>query len=204
MSLPSAFRFAAAALVLVPGFAPITYHFGVSPQRTNITFESRADVETILGSTMDLAGEAVFDEEAGTVRCDLSVAVDSLRTGIPLRDEHLRSDAWLDAKKHPTITFKATSSRRKEGADNVLVVEGDFTMKGKTRPLTVDVKFRKISAETAKKSKLEEGEWVRFSTSFPVKLADHDVRIPDGVGPKVAETWTVKFEAYASTVKKKA
>jgi polyisoprenoid-binding protein YceI len=191
----------AAAVVLPP--AAVTYYFGVSAPRTNIAFESHADVETIIGSSSSLEGAAKLDEKAGTVEVELKTPVRSLKTGIAQRDEHLRSDEWLDADKFPDLTFKSTASKLKKGETNVYVVDGDFTMHGVKKALSVEVKLKKIPAEVVKKTRMEDGDWVKFSTSFTVKLSDHGVKIPDGLGPKVEDAWTVKFDAFASTVKGK-
>jgi polyisoprenoid-binding protein YceI len=199
-TLPSVCLLASvAALVAAP--EAVTYHFGVSAPRTNIAFESRAEIETIIGSSNDLTGTAKLDEKAGTVECDLTVPVKSLKTGIDLRDEHLRSDAWLDADKFPNLVFKSKKGEKKKGEENVYVVEGEFTMHGKTKTVSCEVKVKKISEEVVKRTRMEPGNWVKFSTTFAVKLSDFGVTIPEHVGPKVADEWTVKFDAFASTVK---
>jgi polyisoprenoid-binding protein YceI len=184
-----------------PSLAAVKYHFGVSTPRTNIAFESRAELETIIGSSNELSGFAELDEKAGTISAELSVPVKSLKTGIDLRDEHLRSDAWLDADKFPNLVFKTTKAAKKKGEENIYVVDGDFTMHGKTKSISVEVKVKKISDEVVKKTRMEPGQWMKFSTSFTVKLSDFGVTIPEHVGPKVDDAWTVKFDAFASTVK---
>ena len=90
--------------------ADTTYHFGVSEQRTNITFQSETDFETILGSSRSLSGSATVDLSAGTIQAELSVPIESMRTGIDLRDKHMKSGMWMDAKKFPNITFKTGSA----------------------------------------------------------------------------------------------
>ena len=193
----------AVALTAVATLPPaaVTYHFGVSTPRTNIAFESRAELETIIGSSNELEGTAKLDEKAGEVTAELKVAVNSLKTGIDERDKHLRSDDWLDSDKFPNIEFKVTKSSKKKGEDNIYLVEGDFTMHGKTKSISTEVKVKKISADVVKRTRMEPGEWVKFSTTFSVKLSDFGVTIPEHVGPKVDDTWTVKFDAFASTVK---
>ena len=198
-SIALAVALTAAAATLPP--AAVTYHFGVSTPRTNIAFESRAELETIIGSSNELEGTAKLDEKAGEVTAELKVAVNSLKTGIDERDKHLRSDDWLDSDKFPNIEFKVTKSSKKKGEDNIYLVEGDFTMHGKTKSISTEVKVKKISADVVKRTRMEPGEWVKFSTTFSVKLSDFGVTIPEHVGPKVDDTWTVKFDAFASTVK---
>lgn len=173
------------------------YHFGVSDQRTNITFQSETDFETILGSSKKLAGTAVADLEEGKAEISLAVPVASLRTGIDLRDEHLRSPMWLDAEKYPTISF--VSSEAKKVSHNRWKIRGTFTLHGVSRELTTTVDVRSIPAALAKEAGLEGGEWIRITAPFKVKLSDFGVRIPGKAAAKVNDTWEVHIQAYAST-----
>ena len=59
-----------------------------------------------------------------------SLDVATIDTGIDLRNNHLRSNDYFDAKKYPKIIFK-TKSITSEGG--VLVATGDLTIKGVTR-----------------------------------------------------------------------
>src|SRR5260221_2536861 len=90
---------ASATLPAFAGGGKTTYHFGAAQNRTNITFESKADLETIIGSSQSIEGSATINWEAGTGKVALSVPVASLRTGIDARDGHLRSENWLNAEK---------------------------------------------------------------------------------------------------------
>ena len=106
---------AMAALVVSPARATSglkTYYFGVSDQRTNITFESETDFEIILGSSHKLSGTTEVNFDNGTAQVHVVVPVASLRTGIDLRDEHLRSAMWLDAEQHPNLSFVSKKAWR--------------------------------------------------------------------------------------------
>ena len=52
-------------------------------------------------------------------------------------DEHLRSADFFDAAKFPTATFKST--KVEAAGTNKLTVTGDLTVKGITKPVTLDV-----------------------------------------------------------------
>ncbi|UUZ63957.1 YceI family protein [Polaromonas sp. P1-6] len=88
-----------------------------------------------------------FDKVDATVTLDLenqvgsvevSIDVQSVSTGSLLFDQVLRSDMFFDADKFPVITFK--SSRLSFGKfDDVAAVEGNLTIKGITRPVTLTV-----------------------------------------------------------------
>ena len=177
--------------------APETYHFGVSQQRTNITFESETDFETVLGVSNQAKGTLEADLEKGNAKIEVEVPVASLRTGIDLRDEHLRSPMWLDADKYPTIAFSSSSARRI--SRNQWEITGQFTMHGVTREITVTADVRAIPEKAAKSAGLEGGSWLRVSVPFDVSLADYGVKIPKMAAAKVDDTWKVRFLVYAST-----
>ncbi|MBK6756085.1 MAG: YceI family protein [Flavobacteriales bacterium] len=55
------------------------------------------------------------------------------------RDKHLRSADFFDAEKHPHLEFKGTAMEHVSGSDYKLT--GDLTIKGITKPVTLDVEF---------------------------------------------------------------
>ena len=174
-----------------------TYHFGVSPQNTNVTFESETDFETILGSTREIHGTAVVDFEGGSAQTTLEVPVETLRTGIDLRDKHLRSGMWLDSKKYPTISFVSTGARKVD--DTHWEIHGTFSMHGESRELSTIVDVRPIPADVAKQAGLGKGAWIRITAPFEITLSDFGVVIPKKPAQRVNDTWKVKVQAFAST-----
>jgi len=191
------------ALTMLPGLSGFagaseqTYYFGLSDQRTNITFQSETDFETVLGSSHELRGSAVADFDSGEASVELEVPVASLRTGIDLRDEHLRSPMWLDAESHGTISF--VSKNAKKAGRNRWKVEGTFTMHGVSREISTVVDVREIPSDLAAKAGLEAGDWIRITAPFEIKLSDFGVKVPEMAAAKVDDTWEVRVQAYAST-----
>jgi polyisoprenoid-binding protein YceI len=177
--------------------ADTTYHFGTVSQRTNVTFESQTDFEVILGSTNQINGIVAGDLEKGVGSISVEVPVASLKTGIDMRDMHLRSPMWLDAEKYPNITFTSTSARHRRGS--TWEVRGILTLHGVSREVTVKADVRPISAAVAQSAGLEPGDWVRVSAPFNIKLSEFGVKIPDMAAAKVNDLWTVKILAYATT-----
>jgi polyisoprenoid-binding protein YceI len=184
---------ALATLFLLPAVATAQeYSFDVDPKLVVITFESRMEIEDILGTTHTVSGTARLDPKGGSFR--IEVPVDSLRTGIDMRDQHLRSDAWLDAAQFPTIRFEGQDIR-KEG-DTKASVSGTFTLHGVSKPLSVTLDIRRIPSEQGTKLGLAEGDWVRIRGEFPVKLSDFGVTIPSMAAAKVSDVWTVKVSLF--------
>lgn len=79
---------------------------------------------------------------------DSSVTVDvelaSIDTREPNRDEHLRTNDFFDVPSHPTMSFKST---KVTGSGNRWQVTGDLTLKGATKPVTLDVSFEGAGAD---------------------------------------------------------
>ncbi len=186
---------AALALTLLPLHASAEqYTFDTHSKYVNITFESRMPIEDIVGTTHSLKGKLSGSEERGW-RFELVVPVSSLRTGVDLRDEHLRSEMWLDAARHPEITFAGKEVKRL--APNRFRVKGDLTLRGVTRPLTLEVQARKIPMEQARAAGLGSEEWLRLRGDFTVRLSDFGVKIPGMAAAKVNDAWTVRLSLFA-------
>lgn len=79
--------------------------------------------------------EAAPDYHDSKVRGAVETA--SIDTNEPRRDEHLRSEDFFDAERHPTISFESTSIEHVGRGD--YRVTGELTMHGETRPVTFDV-----------------------------------------------------------------
>ena len=201
MKLLTILSAALAGLAFGPSPDETTFYVGHHTKFVNITFESQADIETIIGTTMVAKGTIKADLEKGTGSVTLSVPVASMKTGIDMRDEHLRSKDWLDAAKFPDITFVSKKVEAAKDAKNRVTVTGDFSMHGVTKEMTVTVEWKELPAEAVQKAKFPEGRWLKYSTEFDVKLSDHGVKIPDFVVGKVSETWKVKISLFAGTAK---
>lgn len=89
-----------------------------------------------------------FDGKITAAKDDLSDAVfeitiesASLNTDLEMRDKHLKSEDMFDVEKFPAITFKSTSFKKKKvkGKNNQYTMVGDLTIKGVTKPVTMEV-----------------------------------------------------------------
>jgi polyisoprenoid-binding protein YceI len=94
----------------------------------------------VRGHFKNIAGTLEFDP-AQPERAHAEVTFDaaSLWSGQPDRDEHLRSEDFLDVARHPRITFRST--RVEPMARNEFRVTGDLSIRGVTRPVTLDVRY---------------------------------------------------------------
>lgn len=116
--------------------APVTY--GVDGSHTFPRFSySHFGYSTQLSSFKNTTGKVVFDAEAKTGSVDITIDMKAVNTGFEVFDSHLQGEDFFDTAKFPTATFKSTKVVF-EG-DKPKTVEGNLTIKGVTKPVTLTV-----------------------------------------------------------------
>jgi polyisoprenoid-binding protein YceI len=88
------------------------------------------------------SGKVVLDPVAKTGSVDVVIDTTSVDTGSALFNEHIQGEDFLDTAKYPTATFKSTSV--KFDGDTPVAVEGNLTMKGITKPVTLRITSFKL------------------------------------------------------------
>ena len=83
------------------------------------------------------SGTITLNRAAKTGSVDVVIDAKSVNTGYPLFNEHIQGEDFFDTAKYPTITFK--SKALKFDGDKLASVDGDLTIKGVTRPVTLTV-----------------------------------------------------------------
>lgn len=81
-------------------------------------------------------GDAQFSTAS---KVEFTADVNSINTNNEQRDTHLKSPDFFDATQHAEITFVGSKYEKKSGDDYQL--HGNLTIKGITKPVTVDVEF---------------------------------------------------------------
>jgi polyisoprenoid-binding protein YceI len=112
--------------------------WAIDPVHSSISFSVRHLVVSKVRGTFESFSGAVVVAEDGTPSVTAEIAVDSLNTGNEQREAHLKSADFFDAEKYPTATFVSTGVRA-DGDDYVL--DGDFTLKGVTKPIELKLAF---------------------------------------------------------------
>jgi polyisoprenoid-binding protein YceI len=91
----------------------------------------RGDFGAVTG-TVDYNGKDVT-----TAKINATIDVKSISTRVDKRDEHLKSDDFLDVANHPTMTFVSTSITPKgNGKYNMA---GNLTIRGTTKPVVFEL-----------------------------------------------------------------
>lgn len=115
---------------------PVTY--SIDPMHTAPRFEyNHFGLSSQIQRFDKTTGVIVYDAAARTGSVDISIDVASINTGVPLLNEHLQGEAFFDVAHFPTITYKSTRVEFKDGKP--AEVEGNLTVKGITRPVTLEI-----------------------------------------------------------------
>lgn len=114
-----------------------TETFEIDPEHTAVTFKVRHLFSKVPGRFTDFSGTLWIDRaDYSKSRVEVTIQAASVDTDQEQRDNHLRSDAFFDVAKHPTLTFKSTAVRPQ--GDKKLAIEGDLTIRGVTKHVTLD------------------------------------------------------------------
>ena len=119
----------------------LTGSYTIDATHSRIGFVARhAMVTKVRGSFNEFAGSGQLDlENPSNSRVELTIQTASIDTRNADRDAHLRSNDFFDMENHPQIRFVSTATERVD-ADHYRVT-GDLTIKGVTKPVTVDFEY---------------------------------------------------------------
>jgi polyisoprenoid-binding protein YceI len=128
---------AIAAAITTPAFAaPET--FTVDPRHTFPSFEvSHLGFSTQRGRFNASSGKITLDRAAQKGSIDVVIDTRSVDTGLDKLEDHLRGEDFFNVAKYPTITFK--SGTVKFNGDVPVAAEGELTMLGVTKPVTLTI-----------------------------------------------------------------
>ena len=171
--------------------------------RNQATFFSETPLEDINGLTNDVRGSVIFDvEDITTLRGSISISTASIKTGIELRDGHLRSADWLDADSYPEITFiiKSVADVKSVESNKLTAkVTGDFTVHGITKGVTTDVTMTYLD-ESEQTKKRAPGDLFGVQATFNITLSDYGVEHMV-LGEKVSDSIEVGVNIVGSNSK---
>jgi polyisoprenoid-binding protein YceI len=126
--------------------ADLTGTWDIDASHSTVGFAAKhAVVATTRGHFTSFTGGATIDAaspENSSAWLDVDVA--SITTGNEQRDGHLKSPDFFDIENHPTMTFRSTSAKVD---DDELVLTGDLTINGVTKPVDVVWEFGGIAGD---------------------------------------------------------
>lgn len=110
----------------------------LEPNNSNVRFEiDHFNTSTNSGGFYNLTGQLDYDKSAKTGNIALVIPINSLNTGNAAFDTVLKSADFFDAEKFPLASFKSTKWYFANTGGDVTQVDGNLTMHGITKPITL-------------------------------------------------------------------
>lgn len=115
--------------------------WAIDPTHSEVGFVARHLMVTkVRGSFTDVAGTVHVKDDVTESVADVTIRTASVATGTADRDGHLKSADFFDVENHPEIRFVSTAFTGD-------TLTGDLTIKGVTKPVTLDVDFNGVATD---------------------------------------------------------
>ncbi len=183
-------------------------YFGIDDPRGRdvLTFDSKAPLEKIVGTTSKITGHIQVNPKDITKGLKAAFALDlaSLKTGIDKRDEHMR-DNFLETAKYPTAMLtidkvtKASDKMLMDGKTLMVDAEGTLSLHGVKNTVQLeDITVTYFDESEATKGRLP-GDLLIINGGFSLNLPDYSIEVPQFIFLKLAETIKVSVDLAGST-----
>lgn len=163
--------------------APASFDFKDPKGVNNARFNLDAPLEAISGSANGVAGTILFDPaDPSSAKGKITVATSSLRVPNSMMQDHMLGEKWLDASKHPEISFEAKQLKNvKTSGDTTLAdVTGIFTLKGVSKEITVPAKFTYLKDKLSQRVPNQKGDLLVVRADFSIKRSDFNINPGQG------------------------
>jgi polyisoprenoid-binding protein YceI len=122
----------------------------IDPENTTIEFAiGKPSIHRVRGQFNGVRGWAVaFGETADDALIQVEIDAASIDTRLGLRDWHLRTGQFLGVERFPTISFTGTGVE--DRGQNGIRVFGDLTIRGITRPISLDAAVERHTRDRAR------------------------------------------------------
>jgi polyisoprenoid-binding protein YceI len=176
--------------VQIPGYVVGTWDIDASHSTVGFSVRHMM-VSKVRGYFREFSGEIVTAEDPAQSSVTATIDLGSIDTRQEQRDAHIRSADFFDVENHPQMTFRSTAVRT-DGAD--WTVEGDLTIKGITKPVTLALELNGFGPDAYG------GTRAGFSAKTEISRSEFgvDIQMPmDGGGVVVGDKITVELEIEA-------
>lgn len=175
------------ATTSIPGYLAGTWDIDTAHSDVSFTVRHMM-VSKVRGRFGTFTGEIVTGESLGDSTVNATIDATSIDTNNEQRDGHIRSADFFDVENHPQWTFRSTGVRTDDGD---LVLDGELTIKGVTRPVVLALEVNGFGPDAWG------GTRAGFSASTTIDRNDFgvDIKMPlDGGGVVVSDKVQLSLE----------
>lgn len=113
--------------------------WNIDPSHSAVEFSVRhLMISKVKGSFKSFSGSVTIPEDPYQASVQVSIDPSSIDTGDATRDNHLRSGDFFEVEKYPVAEYVSSSVRP---AGDGYLVDGQLTLHGVTRPVTLELEF---------------------------------------------------------------
>jgi len=154
--------------------------YGFHPDQGKVSFMAKGKpaLISINGTAEGLSGTLL--ESSGKLAGEISFELKRLKTGIELRDTHMK-DKYLEVEKYPHATLKIEKMDLAKPGQS-FAFAGTLSLHGVSKPIKGEAKLTN-----------EKGQW-GVTAEFPIQLSQFGITIPNFQGITVAEDVQVKID----------
>ncbi len=161
-------------------FAATNYIF--SPEKGSVEFKTKGwpNLITIKGQGQGVTGELKEDDKKLSGK--LLFQLDTLNTGIDLRDDHMKNK-YLEVKKYPEASLTLTDVSLPKENDGEINFKAELSLHGTTKTVTGVAQLE------------SENDTVKMTAEIPINLSDFKIETPSYKGITIAEKVNITFES---------
>jgi polyisoprenoid-binding protein YceI len=162
----------------------------IDPAHSEVSFKVRHLMSKVRGSFDKFSGTVAIAEDVAASHATAEIDVTSVDTRNADRDAHIRSKDILGTDEHQNLTF-STTGVRSEGGD--YLVDGTLTVKGVTRPVTLNVEFNGVGPDPWG------GTRAGFTATTEISRKDYGIEfnVPVGEGALLGDKVEIQLEIQA-------
>ncbi|MDP8959823.1 MAG: YceI family protein [Actinomycetota bacterium] len=141
--------------------------YRIDPAHSSVEFVSRhLMLARVRGRFQRFSGYLEVAEDPRHSTVEVTIEAASIDTNEEQRDNHLRSEDFLYVEEYPEITFRSTGA---QFTDDRWQVSGELTIRGQTRPTTLEVEFLGLIRDPYQQDK------ALFSATTKLSREDYDI-----------------------------
>ncbi len=153
------------------------------PAHTNIQVTwNHVGFSFLSANFSEFEGSLEFEEgDIANAKADFAVMVDSVDTGVPDLDGHLRGPDFFNAAENPKIRF--VSDEVEQTGDMTVLATGDLTMAGQTHPVTFEITVHALGEHPVGQFfEFYQGTWLGMTATATIKRSDWGISAMIPVG----------------------
>mgnify|MGYP005810558659 CR=1 FL=1 len=162
---------AAAAGLLAVALPAAAADYRLDPAHTRVLFAvDQFGIFKMTGTFTETSGRLSFDPaHIEASKLDVTVRTASVETHFAPGDTELKSPAWLDVAEFPEMKFVGTKFTKKD--DRTGTITGDLTLRGVTKPVSLEVTLSKLGARQK-----EQADATEFSARGSLKRSEFGLK----------------------------